>query len=235
MQSATRREPTLAGKIEAAMAAYYARRAAEYDLIFDKPERQDDLRALRSFVAETFEGRDVLEIACGTGYWTQVLASSAASVTAVDINHEVLEIARARPIPWANVEFWREDVYALPRFSRLFSGGLAGFWWSHVPKARLRSFLTGLHHALAPGAPMVFLDNAFVEGGSTPISRRDADGNSYQKRTLRDGSTYEVLKNFPTEEELRHALDGLASDVKIGFLPHFWIMTYVPETGLLRR
>lgn len=233
MHSATR-EPTLAGKVQAAMAAYYARRAAEYDLIFDKPERQNDLRALRLFVAETFEGRDVLEIACGTGYWTQVLASSAASVTAVDINNEVLEIARTRPIPWENVEFRREDVYALPQFSWQFSGGLAGFWWSHVPKASLRSFLTGLHRTLAPGATMVFFDNVYLEGGSTPISRRDAGGNTYQKRTLGDGSTYEVLKNFPTEEELRQALDGLASDVRIGFLPHFWIMTYVPESGLLK-
>jgi SAM-dependent methyltransferase len=231
MHTATR-APTLAGKIEAAMAAYYARRAAEYDLIFDRPERQNDLRALRSFVAETFEGRDVLEIACGTGYWTQVLASSAASVTAVDINQEVLEIARAKPIPWENVEFRREDVYALPRFPNLFSGGLAGFWWSHIPKARLRGFLTGLHRTLAPGAAMVFIDNAYIESSSTPVSRRDADGNSYQRRTLSDGSTHEVLKNFPTEEELRHALDGLASDVKVGFLPHFWIVTYVPRVGM---
>jgi ubiquinone/menaquinone biosynthesis C-methylase UbiE len=230
MQTATT-APTLAGKVEAAMASYYARRAAEYDLIFDKPERQDDLRALRFFVTEAFEGRDVLEIACGTGYWTQVLARSAASVTALDINNEVLEIARAKPIPLETVEFRREDVYALPSFSKLFSGALAGFWWSHVPKACQRSFLTGLHRALAPGATVVFIDNAYVEGSSTPISRRDADGNTYQRRTLSDGSTHEVLKNFPTEEELRHALDGLASDVRVGFLPHFWILTYSPKVG----
>lgn len=216
-------------KIEAAMAAYYARRAEEYDLIFQKPERQNDLRALRTFVMETFTGRDVLEVACGTGYWTQVLACSTASVTAIDINEEVLEIARSKTMHRENVEFRREDAYALPRFPRLFSGGLAGFWWSHIPKARLRSFLIGLHGAFAPGAPMVFIDNAYVEGSSTPISRRDADGNTWQRRTLSDGSTHEVLKNFPTEAELRQALDGLASNVKVGFLPHFWVLTYVPK------
>ena len=31
--------------IESTMAGYYARRAQEYDRIFHKPERQDDLRA----------------------------------------------------------------------------------------------------------------------------------------------------------------------------------------------
>ena len=217
------------GSIEAAMAGYYARRAEEYELIFQKPERQNDLRALRTFVVETFAGRHVLEIACGTGYWTQVLARSAASVTAIDVNDEVLEIARAKPRVRENVEFRREDAYVLPAFPQLFSGGLAGFWWSHVPKARLRAFLTRLHRAFAPGATMVFIDNAYVQGSSTPISRRDADGNTYQRRTLSDGSTHEVLKNFPTEAELRQTLHGLACNVKVGFLPHFWVLTYVPN------
>ena len=220
-----------AGSIESAMAGYYARRAEEYELIFQKPERQNDLRALRTFVVEAFAGRHVLEIACGTGYWTQILACSAASVTAVDVNDEVLEIARAKPRVRENVEFRREDAYALPAFPRPFSGGLAGFWWSHVPKARLRSFLTGLHRAFAPGATMVFIDNAYVQGSSTPLSRRDADGNTYQRRSLSDGSTHEVLKNFPTEAELRQALHGLASNVKVGFLPYFWILTYVPKVN----
>ncbi len=221
-----------AGTIESAMAGYYARRAEEYELIFQKPERQNDLRALRTFVVEAFAGRHVLEIACGTGYWTQVLARSAASVTAIDVNDEVLEIARAKPRVRENVEFRREDAYALPPFPQPFSGGLAGFWWSHVSKARLRPFLTSLHRAFAPGATMVFIDNAYVQGSSTPVSRRDVDGNTYQRRTLSDGSTHEVLKNFTTETELRHALDGLATNVKVGFLPYFWVLTYVPKVEL---
>ena len=218
--------------IESAMAGYYAKRAEEYELIFQKPERQNDLRALRTFVVEAFAGRHVLEIACGTGYWTQVLARSAASVVATDINDEVLEIARSKPRVQDNVEFRCEDAYALPSFPQLFTGGMAGFWWSHVPKARLRPFLAGLHKAFAPGATLVFLDNAYVQGSSTPVSRRDADGNTYQRRTLSDGSTHEVLKNFPTEEELRSALHGLADNVRVGFLPYFWVLTYVPKVKI---
>ena len=234
MRAGTRapRIPGSTAGVESAMAAYYAQRAEEYDLIFRKPERQNDLRALRTFVAETFAGRNVLEIACGTGYWTQILARSAASVTAVDVNDEVLEIARAKPRARENVVFRREDAYALPIFPQRFSGGLAGFWWSHIPKARLRTFLAGLHRSFAPGATMVFLDNAYVHGNSTPISRRDTNGNTYQKRTLSDGSTHEVLKNFPTEEELRQALDGLAFNVRVGFLPYFWVLTYTPKVNV---
>src|SRR5262249_14447765 len=122
----------------------------------------------------------------------------------------------------------REDAYTLPAFPQRFSGGLAGFWWSHVPKFRLRAFLAGLHRAFAPNATMVFIDNAYVEGSSTPVSRRDGDGNTYQQRTLDDGSTYEVLKTCPTEDELRCAVRGLATNVRVGFLPHYWILTYTP-------
>jgi hypothetical protein len=53
------------------------------------------------------------------------------------------------------------------------------------------------------------LDNRYVEGSSTPVTERDAEGNGYQSRKLADGSTHLVLKNFPTEAELR----SLAADL----------------------
>ena len=49
---------------------------------------------------------------------------------------------------------------------------------------------------------MVFFDNCYVEGSSTPLSRTDAAGNTYQSRRLDDGSTHEVLKNFPAKKAL---------------------------------
>ena len=215
--------------VESAMAGYYAKRAREYERIYQKPERQDDLRKLRELVGRAFAGGRVLEIACGTGYWTEILSRSASSVTAIDINEEVLVIARAKPIDRQRVVFQKADAYALPAFPLPFAGGLAGFWWSHVPRNRLRGFLAGLHRAFAPGATLVFIDNAFVEGSSTPVSRADAGGNTYQERKLDDGSAHEVLKNFPTERELRQALEGLAAEVRIEFLKYYWILTYVPK------
>jgi demethylmenaquinone methyltransferase/2-methoxy-6-polyprenyl-1,4-benzoquinol methylase len=124
------------------------------------------------------------------------------------------------------VEFRREDAYALPRWPRRFNGGLSVFWWSHIPQARIRDFLRGFHGMLSPGSKVVFIDNAYVEGSSTPISRTDEHGNTYQLRRLSDGSSHEVLKNFPTESELRLAVDDLGADVCIQFLPYYWILSY---------
>ena len=212
--------------VESSMAGYYASRAKEYERIYQKPERQEDLRWLRDFVECGFAGVDVFEVACGTGYWTEVIAHSANSVIATDINEEVLAIARTKPIDTSKVSFRKEDAYALPVLPREFTGGFSGFWWSHIPKARLNEFLEGFHRVLSPGAKVMFIDNAFVEGSSTPISRTDENGDTFQVRLLDDGSTHEVLKNFPTEPELRASVKGLATDVEIQFLKYYWILSY---------
>lgn len=215
--------------IEASMASYYAVRVQEYERIYHKPERQDDLRRLCSLVESEFAGVDVFEVACGTGYWTEVLARSASSVHATDINDEVLAIARSKPIDTQRVIFRRDDAYALPDLSQRFTGGFSGFWWSHVPKARVQTFLRGFHRLLSPGARVMFIDNAYVEGSSTPISRTDEHGDSYQIRRLDDGSAHEVLKNFPTESELVSLVGGLASDVRVEFLRYYWVLSYAPR------
>ena len=95
------------------LADYYARRAPEYERIYQKPERQEDLRTLRARVAQTFAGRRVVEIACGTGWWTEILAGTAHSVTATDINDEVLAVARAKGLDRARVSFQRCDAFDL--------------------------------------------------------------------------------------------------------------------------
>ncbi len=202
---------------------YYARRAAEYEKIFDKPERQADLARMRSDIPALFEGRRVLEIACGTGYWTPLIAARAKSVLALDYNEETLVIARTKAYPKGNVSFVRGDAYALPDWNEKFSACYAGFWWSHVPLSRVDAFLRGLHQRLEPGAVVAFMYNRYVEGSSTPLSRRDAEGNTYQTRRLADGSTHEVLKNFPTPRELR---ERLGADVRVTDYEHYWVATY---------
>src|SRR6266516_7390092 len=205
---------------------YYARRAGEYEKIFAKPERQADLTCLRKLLPGLFAGRDVLEVACGTGYWTPLISGSARSILATDINEEVLEIARHKTYPNHNVSFQIADAYTLANVTDRFSAGFAGFWWSHIPKQRLPQFLDCFHSKLCPGALAVFLDNNYVEGGSTPIARRDSDGNTFQKRKLEDGAEFEVLKNFPTVTELCASVNSRADDVEVAQFKYYWCHRY---------
>src|SRR5213593_2595304 len=77
------------------MQRYYAQRAAYYERVYDKPERQDDLRVMKAWLATPFEGRRVLEIACGTGYWTPHAAQRCASWLATPARRR-LHAGRAR-------------------------------------------------------------------------------------------------------------------------------------------
>lgn len=208
------------------MIDYYARRAAEYERIYAKPERQADLKLLRERCRGLFAGRDLLEISCGTGYWTECFATSARSILATDMNPETLEIARAKRWDAGRVEFTTADSFALPDFNRRFDAGFAGFWWSHVSRQRLQEFLTGFHARLSPGATVAFIDNRYVEGSSTPLHRTDGEGNTHQVRELADGSRHEVMKNFPDATELRAALRPFATEVQVLELEYFWMAVY---------
>ena len=207
------------------MQDYYAARAPEYDRIYLKPERQDDLRAIEAWLPSVFAGRSVLEVACGTGYWTQFIAPVATRVLAVDAAPQTLQIARQR-VAGGNVEFVTGDAYALPAHAQDFDAAFAGFWFSHVPKSRIRAFLAGLHRTLRPGARVVFLDNLYVEGNSTPLCERDEEGNTYQLRSLADGSQHKVLKNYPTEGQLRDATHGIARDLHLREWKYYWALEY---------
>jgi len=211
------------------MQSYYARRAATYERVYAKPERQADLRAMEAWLGAAdgpFAGRRVLEIACGTGWWTPHAARHALDWLATDVNRETLALARVRQLPPC-VRFAEIDAYALAGLDgERFDAAFAGFWWSHVPLARLPAWLALLHARLARGARVVFLDNAFVPASSTPIARRDAEGNTYQQRRLDDGRTHEVLKNFPTRDEAVARLGAQARHPRWRQWTHYWALEY---------
>ena len=205
---------------------YYRRRAREYEAIYAKPERQDDLAFLKKYLPERLAGRRVLEVACGTGYWTVLVARTAASIVAVDAAEEPMRIAMSKDYGERNVHFELADAYALAADLGRFDGALACFWWSHIPLSRIDDFLGSLHRVLEPGARVLLMDNRYVEGNSTPIAERDAEGNTYQLRPLADGSTNRVLKNFPTEAELRAALAPQAREFSYRALDYYWVVEY---------
>jgi demethylmenaquinone methyltransferase/2-methoxy-6-polyprenyl-1,4-benzoquinol methylase len=206
---------------------YYAARAAEYDEIYLKPVRQEDIASLRVILRELLAGHVVLEVACGTGFWTAEIAATAKSIYATDVNARVLEIASNRLARYRNVSVHNDDAFKLSGTSRVFTATFAGFWWSHLRRgSELIRFLDVLHAKLPPDALVVFIDNRYVAGSSLPITREDADGNTYQKRRLRDGTEHEVLKNFPDEAELRSLLQGRGGRLDFRWLTYYWCMSY---------
>ncbi len=208
------------------MIDYYAKRAREYEKIYEKPERQDDLEMLKARISRAFPKKNVLEVACGTGYWTQFVAKSAQSIFASDFNKEVLKIACTKPFGTCDVQFAEDDAYTLGEVKNKYDAGFHAFWWSHIPLQKINPFLKTFHSKLTAGATVIMIDNRFVEKGSTPISRHDVDENTYQVRKLANGSEYEVLKNFPSSADIEKHLKGFALEIKIELLKYYWVAEY---------
>lgn len=206
---------------------YYADRAAEYDEVYRKPERQADLARLKELLPPLVAGKRVLEIAAGTGYWTHVLATTAATVMATDATAETIAIAAQRDYGPAPVSLRTADAYQLDTVPGDFDLVFCGFWWSHIPRADVPRFLAGVRARTAPGTTLVLVDNRYVEGSSTPISRTSPDGDSYQVRQLADGREYEVIKNFPGREQLAADLAHGAGELTWTELDYYWVATCV--------
>ncbi len=153
---------------------YYTRRAEEYEQIYQKPERLVELSLLKAYLIKLLAGRDVLEVACGTGYWTAHLAPFTRSILATDDAGEVLDVARAKAYPPRRVRVEQADAYALDTITGAFSAGFAGFWWSHVPQAWLPGFLSTFHGKLQSGARVVFLWIITLDKKNTPFARKIA-------------------------------------------------------------
>ncbi|MEV4263328.1 class I SAM-dependent methyltransferase [Kribbella sp. NPDC049584] len=205
------------------LADYYRDRAGEYDAVYNKPERQQDLARLRALLPPLVAGRSVLEVAAGTGYWTTALSTTAASVLATDVNEETLAVARTRSYGPGEVEFAVADAYDLAATPGRFDAIFAGFFWSHVLRADVRRFARSLLDRVEPGGVVILADNRYVEGSNYPITRTTDDGDTYQNRALSDGRVYEVLKNFPSREEL--VADVAPAEVEWTELTYFWLAT----------
>lgn len=63
---------------------------------------------------------DVLDLACGDGVLSEMLAAHARSITAVDVSPTLIAAARGRLKTWSNVRLLEADMHALPLEARSF-------------------------------------------------------------------------------------------------------------------
>jgi SAM-dependent methyltransferase len=154
---------------------------------------------------------DVLELACGTGHWTRLLAARARSVTAVDAAPEMLALARqrAKDLP---VEFIQADVLTWQP-PRRYDTVFFAFWLTHVPPARFAAFWSMVGMALAPGGRVCFLDDSDQARGGERFVPDQATPAVW--RRLGDGSEHRVVKVYYRPGALAARLAELGWSAKI--------------------
>lgn len=213
-------EQTIGGETLTAMVAYYRARAAEYDEWWERRGRYDQgpernrrwfaerQEAFTALDALQMDG-DVLELAPGTGIWTERLLRHAATVTAVDAAPEMVALNRAR-VASDRVAYLLADLFTWQP-ARTYDGVCFGFWISHVPLERLDPFLQMVATALRPGGKIFFVDGRREPTGTSPDQPLPEAGVQVMTRRLNDGRSFEIVKNFydPTALARRCAAAGL--------------------------
>ncbi len=210
---------------------YYQARAPWHDHYMSYTSNTDMESLLAPIIADItpyIVDRDVLEIACGTGNWTQVLAQRAHAVLGTDGSAAML--ARARMKSYGdNLTFALADAYTLNTVQHTFSAAFAADWWSHIPKSIIPLFLHTLHEKLRPGAAILFLDMTYQDYPEFTAYRYDAETNGVTKRRLPNGQEFDVIKNFPMEQELCAYVAEVAEQMRFVEYPtlHRWLFAYI--------
>ncbi|MBN1539169.1 MAG: class I SAM-dependent methyltransferase [Candidatus Thermoplasmatota archaeon] len=217
------------GSLVRSVAEYYDARASEYDISagFLDPISEVSREELKREFQPLFSGLDVLEIGCGTGYWTRVISETARSVHAIDINPSMVYLARKKLKDIENVTFQIADAYTMEGVPGGFNSAFAFWWWSHVPVPLLKDFISVLHGKLIPGALVLFVDQ-LPSAYEADHRCKDRYGNTLETRRVSDGRSFDIVKNFPTEDEVLGILEPYSSEIEHRSHPehHSWSISY---------
>jgi ubiquinone/menaquinone biosynthesis C-methylase UbiE len=184
--------------------AYYRARAQEYDESlyltgrFANEEKDENLEREFALIDEALRAhppvQSVLELACGTGIWTQALLAVGQSITAVDASPEMLDINRKK-IASPRVRYVCADLFEW-KPDRQYDLVMFAFWLSHVPPDRLDSFLERVCRAVRPGGSIFMADEP----------AKGSDDGIYQPRKLHNGQEFTIVKVYYNPASIQNKL-----------------------------
>lgn len=198
-QSGPVQPPAPAFATDDATAAYYERRAREYDEWYtgegrfaerDRPGWEAEVARLVETVRGLPPARTI-DVACGTGFVTRHLPGRCLGL---DRSHSMLLVARTRLPDATGLVVGNALRLPVPdgAFDRLFTGHFYG----HLPSDERAAFLA---EAGRVAAELVVVDSA---------RRPGVPAEQWQERVLNDGSRHRVFKRYLTVSELATEIGG---------------------------
>lgn len=223
---------TLGEQLEEQM-AYYRVRAPVYDEwanrdgTFDRGDRNGSWHQAKDQLAVALERFNptgsVLEIAGGTGQWTEQLVRYSALVTVIDASSEVLEENRKRMEKRTRmIEYHQADIFTWEPPER-YDVVFFSYWLSHVPPERFEEFWQQVHRCLKPGGRVFLIDNLSCDNAADLDPETPHGDGVSVLRDGPDGRAYRVWKVLWKPEELVLALGELGWDFRVNETESFFL------------
>ncbi|MBD2168243.1 class I SAM-dependent methyltransferase [Calothrix membranacea FACHB-236] len=218
--------------------AYYSARANEYDQWFYRLGRYDrgeeinqrwfqEVDIVKQALHQIGQFDKILELACGTGIWTQELLKNGNKITAIDASEEVIAINRSK-LNSQNIEYQQIDLFTWEPNAE-YDLVFFSFWLSHVPPELLESFLVKVYKSVRLGGQVFIIDSRFEPTSTANNHILNDDGNIYKSRKLNDGKEFQIVKIFYQPDALHKHLAqvGFKADVKL--TEHYFIYAHATK------
>jgi len=205
---------------------YYRARASEYDEWFYRQGRYDrgeeinkrwfqEVDIVKSELQRIGKVNKILELASGTGIWTQELLKIGNKITALDASQEVIEINRHK-LNSPNVKYSQIDLFAWEPDAE-YDLVFFSFWLSHVPPELLNLFLNKVYKSVHVGGQLFMIDSRFEPTSTAKNHMIEDDESIYITRKINNGQEYQIVKVFYQPDKLRSHLHktGFQADVKL--------------------
>ena len=186
---------------------YYRARAQEYDESI--AEAFDLLSPGKDLLLAMGKFDSILELACGTGIWTETLLHMGKSVTAVDAAPEMLEIARNK-FGEERIKYQQTNLFEwepTQKYDLVFFAN----WLSHVPPAALDEFLDRVQRSIRPDGQIAMIDQYQPSDSDKRIAKEDI----YATRPVEDGREFTIIKAFYDLPYLHKKVEQLGFEVSI--------------------
>jgi 2-polyprenyl-3-methyl-5-hydroxy-6-metoxy-1,4-benzoquinol methylase len=197
---------------------YYRARAEEYNESI--AEATDLLAFGKALLLNLGRFDSILELACGTGIWTETLLQMGTEVTAVDAAPEMLAIARKK-LGEERIQYQQADLFQwepTQKYELVFFAN----WLSHVPPEALDAFLSKVQRSIRPAGQIAMIDQYLPSDADRQVAKEEI----YATRPIEDGRQFKIVKVFYDVAILQNKFKDLGFEVNTNkFTDTFFFLT----------
>ncbi len=205
--------------IQKDMLLYFDERAEEYDDIYagKGPAIQHyggmyvkDFAQIGEAVSD-FGGKHLIDIACGTAYWTPFYASKCDEITCLDQSANMLSQAQTR-IKDQNLKppkFIHADFFDIDLGTDVFDRAFVSILLSHLSRDQEIGFFERLKQILQPGGELMVIDSLWNSRRSKYRKQE-----SVEERVIKDGRKFKVFKRYMDQRGMARLLQSHSFAIK---------------------